>query len=134
MSKSLKTCKRSKQELDGNSDPLGETGGKRRRNKNGKVIKEQSCNKFKKEINIVLKQVHPGLSISSKAMSIMNSLVVDMFERIVTEASELARRRRCSMIAARDIETAVKLELGGELAKHAVSAGNKALAMYNASK
>ena len=134
MSKSLKTCKRSKQELDGNSDPLGEIGGKSRRNKNGKVIKEQSCNKFKKEINIVLKQVHPDLSISSKAMSIMNSLVVDMFERIATEAGQLARRRRCSMIAARDIETAVKLELGGELAKHAVSAGNKALANYNASK
>ena len=64
----------------------------------------------------------------------MNSLVVDTFERITAEASQLVRRRKCSMIAARDIETAVKLELGGELAKHAVSAGNKALATYNASE
>ena len=136
MSKTLKivTCKRTKQELDGTRDPLGECGGKRRLNKNGKMIKEQSCNKFKKEIKIVLKQVHPELTISTKAMSIMNSLVVDMFERITAEASQLARRRKCSMIAARDIETAVKLELGGELAKHAVSAGNKALATYNAGK
>ena len=136
MSKTLKivTCKRTKQELDGTRDPLGECGGKRRLNKNGKMIKEQSSNKFKKEIKIVLKQVHPELTISTKAMSIMNSLVVDMFECIAAEASELVRRRKCSMIAARDIETAVKLELGGELAKHAVSAGNKALATYNASK
>ena len=36
----------------------------------------------------VLKQVHPNTSVSSKAMSIMNSLVNDMFERIAAEASK----------------------------------------------
>eukprot|EP00095_Tigriopus_kingsejongensis_P011696 maker-scaffold578_size132436-snap-gene-0.34 protein:Tk11696 transcript:maker-scaffold578_size132436-snap-gene-0.34-mRNA-1 annotation:"histone h2b-like" len=38
----------------------------------------------------VLKQVHPDTGISSKAMSIMNSFVNDIFERIASEAS---RRR-----------------------------------------
>ena len=38
----------------------------------------------------VLKQVHPDTGISSKAMSIMNSFVNDLFERIAAEASKLA--------------------------------------------
>ena len=38
----------------------------------------------------VLKQVHPDTGVSSKAMSIMNSFVNDLFERIAAEASNLA--------------------------------------------
>merc|ERR1719397_223524 len=36
----------------------------------------------------VLKQVHPDTGVSSKAMSIMNSFVNDLFERIAAEASK----------------------------------------------
>ena len=39
----------------------------------------------------VLKQVHPDTGVSSKAMSIMNSFVNDLFERIAAEASKLAQ-------------------------------------------
>ena len=38
----------------------------------------------------VLKQVHPDTGVSSKAMSIMNSFVNDLFERIAAEASRPA--------------------------------------------
>ena len=38
----------------------------------------------------VLKQVHPDTGVSHKAMSIMNSFVNDLFERIAGEASRLA--------------------------------------------
>ncbi|RXG51331.1 hypothetical protein Avbf_18690 [Armadillidium vulgare] len=38
----------------------------------------------------VLKQVHPDTGIFSKAMSIMNSFVNDIFERIAVEASRLS--------------------------------------------
>ena len=34
----------------------------------------------------VLKQVHPDTGVSSKAMSIMNSFVNDIFERIASES------------------------------------------------
>ena len=37
-----------------------------------------------------MKQVHPDTGVSSKAMSIMNSFVNDLFERIAAEASKLA--------------------------------------------
>ena len=41
-------------------------------------------------IKQVLKQVHPDTGVSSKAMSIMNSFVNDLFEQIAGEASKLA--------------------------------------------
>ncbi|CAG8478344.1 9083_t:CDS:2 [Ambispora leptoticha] len=69
----------------------------------------------------VLKQVHPETSISNKAMSIMNSFVNDIFERVATEAAHLATYNKKSTISSREIQTAVRLLLPGELAKHAVS-------------
>jgi histone H2B len=38
---------------------------------------------------LVLRQVHPEIGISHKAMSILNSFVNDIFERIATEASSM---------------------------------------------
>ena len=71
----------------------------------------------------VLKQVHPDTGVSSKAMSIMNSFVNDIFERVAAEASRLAKYNKRSTISSREIQTAVRLLLPGELAKHAVSEG-----------
>lgn len=82
----------------------------------------------------VLKQVHPDTGISSKAMSIMNSFVNDIFERIAQEASRLAHYNKKSTISSREIQTAVRLLLPGELAKHAVSEGTKAVTKYTSSK
>ena len=82
----------------------------------------------------VLKQVHPDTGISSKAMSIMNSFVNDIFERIANEASRLANHNGKSTISSREIQTAVRLLLPGELAKHAVSEGTKAVTKYTSSK
>ena len=82
----------------------------------------------------VLKQVHPDTGVSSKAMSIMNSFVNDIFERIAFEASQLAQYNKRSTITSREIQTAVRLLLPGELAKHAVSEGTKAVTKYTSSK
>ena len=82
-------------------------------------------------------------------MSIMNSFVNDLFERIAAEASKLAhynKRYKLWMVAylnvstyrstitSREIQTAVRLLLPGELAKHAVSEGTKAVTKYTSSK
>merc|ERR1712096_338974 len=53
----------------------------------------------------VLKQVHPDTGVSSKAMSIMNSFVNDLFERIAPEASRLAHYNKRSTITSREIQT-----------------------------
>ncbi|KAH9397177.1 hypothetical protein TYRP_003486 [Tyrophagus putrescentiae] len=82
----------------------------------------------------VLKQVHPDTGISTKAMSIMNSFVNDLFERIASEASRLNSFNAKHTMSSRDIQTAVRLLLPGELAKHAVSEGTKAVTKYTSSK
>ena len=82
----------------------------------------------------VMKQVHPDTGISSRAMSIMNSFVNDVFERIAAESSRLAHYNKKSTISSREVQTAVRLLLPGELAKHAVSEGTKAVTKYTTSK
>jgi len=82
----------------------------------------------------VLKQVHPDTGISSKGMLIMNSFVNDVFERIAGEAAKLAKYNSKATISSREIQTAVRLLLPGELAKHAVSEGTKAVTKYTSSK
>ncbi|KAH7117378.1 histone-fold-containing protein [Dactylonectria macrodidyma] len=78
-------------------------------------------------IHKVLKQVHPDASISKRAMSIMNSFVNDIFERLASEASKIAAYNKKSTISSREIQTSVRLILSGELAKHAISEGTKSL-------
>ena len=82
----------------------------------------------------VLKQVHPDTGVSSKAMSIMNSFVNDLFTRIAADAFKFAHYNKRSTITSREIQTAVRLLLPGELAKHAVSEGTKAVTKYTSSK
>ena len=88
---------------------------------------------YKIYIYKVLKQVHPDTGISSKAMSIMNSFINDLFEKIAGEASKLSRYNKKPTITSREIQTAVRLVLPGELAKHAVSEGTKAVTKFTSS-
>ncbi|KAM9325936.1 histone H2B 1.1-like [Gastrophryne carolinensis] len=96
--------------------------------KDGKKRRKTRKESYSIYVYKVLKQVHPDTGISSKAMSIMNSFVNDIFERIASEASRLAHYNKRSTISSREIQTAVRLLLPGELAKHAVSEGTKAKA------
>ncbi|XP_032870608.1 histone H2B-like [Amblyraja radiata] len=107
------------------SKPAGKAGKRRRRSR------KESYGIY---IYKVMKQVHPDTGISSKAMSIMNSFVNDIFERIAGEASRLTHYNKRSTISSREIQTAVRLLLPGELAKHAVSEGTKAVTKYTSSK
>uniref|UniRef100_A0A4W3JKE3 Core Histone H2A/H2B/H3 domain-containing protein n=1 Tax=Callorhinchus milii TaxID=7868 RepID=A0A4W3JKE3_CALMI len=101
--------------------------------------RSQKCHVKRKEsysvyIYKVLKQVHPDTGISSKAMSIMNSFVNDVFERIASEALHLAQYNKRCTITSREVKTAVRLLLPGELAKHAVSEGTMAVTKYASTK
>ncbi|KAG5127847.1 hypothetical protein JHK82_028682 [Glycine max] len=88
---------------------------------------KKSVETYKIYIFKVLKQVHPDIGISSKAMGIMNSFINDIFEKLAQESSRLARYNKKPTITSREIQTAVRLVLPGELAKHAVSEGTKAV-------
>ena len=82
----------------------------------------------------VLKQVHPDTGVSKRAMSILNSFVSDTFGRIASEAGRLCKYNKKQTMTAREVQTAVRLVLPGELAKHAVSEGTKAVTKYQAAK
>ena len=78
----------------------------------------------------VLKQVHPDIGISKKAMNIMNSFIHDTFDRIGSEGSKLVRFNKRRTLSSREVQSAVKLILPGELARHAISEGTKAVTKY----
>jgi histone H2B len=122
------------------------TGGKAATGGKKKVVKAEKTGDDKKAgrsrkvrtdsyatyIYKVLKQVHPDTGISKKGMVIMDNFVHDVFERLASEAGRLARYNKKSTISSREVQTAVRLTLPGELAKHAVSEGTKAVTKYNA--
>ncbi|XP_047329218.1 histone H2B.7-like [Impatiens glandulifera] len=95
---------------------------------------KKSIETYKIYIFKVLKQVHPDVGISSKAMGIMNSFINDIFEKLAQESSKLARYNKKPTITSREIQTAVRLVLPGELAKHAVSEGTKAVTKFTTEK
>ena len=103
----------------------------------GRVKGQKNKRKSKQSYNIyiyrVLKQVHPDVGVSKRAMSILNSFVADTFGRIAGEAGNLVKYNKKATMSARCIQTAVRLVLPGELAKHAVSEGTKAVTKYSSS-
>ncbi|KAJ8378626.1 hypothetical protein AAFF_G00238380 [Aldrovandia affinis] len=102
--------------------------------KGGKRRKRSRKDSYAIYVYRVLKQVHPDTSISAKSMKIMNCFVIDLFERIAGESSRLVHYNKRSTITSREIQTAVRLVLPGELSKHAVSEGTKAVTKYTSSK
>ncbi|XP_035216237.1 late histone H2B.L4-like [Stegodyphus dumicola] len=92
-----------------------------------KITRKKRKESYSTYIYRVLKQVFPDIGISSKAMIIMNDFVNDIFERLAVEASRLTNYNKRSTISSREIQTAVRLLLPGELAKYAISEGRKAV-------
>ncbi|KAG8888272.1 histone H2B [Tulasnella sp. 403] len=111
--------------------------GKKTASSGGAETDKKKRKKTRKEtyssyIYKVLKQVHPDTGISNKAMAILNSFVNDIFERVAEEASRLASYSKKSTISSREIQTAVRLILPGELSKHAISEGTKSVTKFSA--
>ena len=101
-----------------------------RKAKGDKKARRRRVQTFSIYIYKVLKQVHPDIGISKKAMNIMNSFIHDTFDRVATEGSKLVRFNKRRTLSSREVQSAVKLILPGELARHAVSEGTKAVTKY----
>ena len=105
----------------------------KKKTEGGKKKSKKRTESYSMYIYKVLKQVHPDTGISRRAMSIMNSFVYDTFERIAAEAIRLSRYNGKKTLSSREIQTSVRLMLPGELSKHAVSEGTKAVTKYTSS-
>ena len=99
----------------------------------GKPNRRKSRQSWNIYIYKVLKQVHPDTGVSKRAMSILNSFVTDTFGRIASEAGQLCKYNKKKTMTDREVQTAVPLVLPGELSKHAVSEGTKAVTKFQSS-
>lgn len=79
-------------------------------------------------------QVHPDTGISKRGVSIFDSFINDIYERIATEAGKLARYNKKATLSSREIQTAIRLVVPGELAKHAVSEGAQAVMRFSSGR
>eukprot|EP01087_Luapelamoeba_hula_P006278 TRINITY_DN1634_c0_g2_i2.p1 TRINITY_DN1634_c0_g2~~TRINITY_DN1634_c0_g2_i2.p1 ORF type:complete len:235 (-),score=28.76 TRINITY_DN1634_c0_g2_i2:89-751(-) len=95
----------------------------------GKRTVKPADRKYSTYVYRVLKQVHSDTGISAKAMAIMDSFIKDLMDRVIKEAVELCDMGATARmtLSSREVQTAVRLVLPGEVAKHAVSEGTKAV-------
>jgi histone H2B len=97
----------------------------------GPKRKRRRVETFATYIFKVLKQVHPDMGLSKKAMDIVNQFVYGTMHRIIASADSVATASKKKTLSSREIQTAVRLVLPGELAKHAVSEGTKAVTKWS---
>jgi histone H2A len=83
---------------------------------------------FRIYIYKVLAQLHPDLGINNKAMKIVDGMVHYILQR---EGKTISKFVNHKTVTSRDVQTAVRLILPGELAKHAISEGTKAVTKFN---
>lgn len=103
----------------------------------GRKKPQKQMGQFQYFIRKVLEQTDADLSISQKAMTVMNSFVNDIFEQVAEQAAKLIKfgtRKGKKTITANDIEAAVKLLLPGDLHQHAAAEGSQALAKFKSAK
>ncbi|XXG45389.1 hypothetical protein AAC387_Pa02g0482 [Persea americana] len=110
-----------------NKEEAKEKKEKEKRKKRRKEGVEVGFNRY---VFMVLKQVHLGMGISPNAMTVLNGLMNDMFEKLAAEASKLCLYTKRATMTSREIQGAVRLVLPGELGKHANAEGTKAVTNY----
>ena len=77
-----------------------------------------------------MKEALPEGALSKKAMLTLNNAIADKFEDIMNEARSLIINNKKGTITSKEIETACKLLIPGELGQHAVQTGRKALKKF----
>jgi histone H2A len=95
--------------------------------------KHKDYTKFSNYIYKVLKQVHPDTRITNYSLEQMNQFVIVIARGIIHEGKKVLVLTDKETMTSREIQYAVRSLIPGELAKHAVSEGVKAVTKYNAS-
>lgn len=95
---------------------------------------KKDYSKFNSAIYTVLKQVHPDGGMRKNTMSVLNKLIIHIAVEIIKEAIDLTIKEDKKTLTSREIQTAVRLTLPGQLAKHGVSEGTKAITVFTSSQ
>jgi histone H2B len=98
--------------------------------KKKKTGRRSSKRSFNVYIYRTLRQIQKDVGFSGKGIKVVNSFVQDMLDRIAVEAAALTRVNKTKTMSSREIQTAVRLVLPSELAKHAMAEGTKCVAKF----
>lgn len=82
------------------------------------------------DVRKVLKQVHPDTAITKRSMQMVLDAINSVTGKIATEAANLAHVNKRKTLTTRCVQTAVRMVVQGELEKHAVSEGTKAVTKF----
>lgn len=85
---------------------------------------------FGSYIHKVAKQVHPDLQVSRKAMTAAASLLDSAMANLTKNGVVVASASKKGTLSARHIQSATRIVIPGEMARHAVSEGSKAVAKF----
>lgn len=109
-----------------------------RRDHHPRRNKKEKNKSYAYYIHKVLKTVHPNqasstgkkCNLSIKAMAILDCLAIDLYGRLTNEAILLTKKQKKRTLSSIEVQTATRLVLPGELAKHAMGDGTKAVLNY----
>lgn len=82
----------------------------------------------------VLNQVHPESRLTKNALIALNLLVKIDIEKIMNGVNQLLLQSGRKTISYKDVESSVRMILPGDLAKHAVAEGTKAVNAFESKK
>lgn len=96
-----------------------------------KKSKKRRKETYSRFLYAVLKQIHPDKGISSRAMAVLNDMILHLFGEVAGAAKTLMDSTGTKTVKSRDIEHTVLLVCGrGPLGSHAVKEGQKALVKF----
>ena len=98
------------------------------------ITKKRRYDSWETYIRRIHKQVHPDGGISGEGMSTMEALLDDGLRQIVQKANLLASKMDKKTLNTAMIQAAIHLTIPGELKKHAITEGTKAVRKYKDSK
>ena len=99
---------------------------------NKKPMTYDSDGAFNLYIFRVLKEQCPEFSVSKKAMRTLNSINAEKFNQLMCECRNLVINTKKATLSSKEVETACKLTIFGELGQNAVAEGRQALRQHQA--
>ena len=89
---------------------------------------------YKKGIHAVLRQIYPESQITKAALLLINNMLMQLAVKIIKASNRLSNLVNQKLLSITDITAAVKIVVGGEIAKYAINEGTRAVLRYKNSR
>lgn len=93
-------------------------------------ISTRKAGSFDRYITGLIKRIDGDVSMSAKAVAVLDGMITDLATRICISAGEVTRFNKRATVTMRDAQAAILLILKGELGKKAVAESYRAFQVY----